>query len=479
MWKTAVVVIVLAISVGAVIAQSGEPGAPGVGDSFYPLLGGGGYDVEHYTLDVSVDMDEQTIEGVATLDITAAQDLSAFNLDFVGLEISALTIDGVDADFTHERRELTITPPEVIAAGDRFTAVIAYSGEPNPIRELSLGGARIGWNFGDGYVYTVSETNGSATWYPVNDHPIDKATYTFNITVPAPYIVAANGVLTETVEDGDQITYTWEMAQPMASYLTTVNIDTFVVDAYEEDGVRIRNYFPSSVAANAERVFALQDEMVAYFSEIFGAYPFDEYGAVVTRANLGFALETQTLSIFGLGVAQSDPGDAEEVIAHELAHQWFGNSVSPAEWDEIWLNEGFATYASWLWFEHSQGADAMTEITAQIMDFLSGDYFRREGLRDEDVQRQLARILPPGKPQAADLFNGGMYIRGAMLLHALRLTIGDEDFFAVLPAYYERFQHANATTADFITVAEEISGEDLGAFFDLWLYAEITPPLPE
>ena len=476
-----IVIVVLALSIGAVNAQEsvGEPGSEGIGDAFYPLLGGGGYDVQHYTLDVAVDMEAERIDATATLDITATQDLSAFNLDLYRLDISSITIDGAAAEFTRDGRELNITLPEGIAEGASFTAVITYGGEPNPIRELSLGGVGIGWNFERDFVYTASETNGSATWYPVNDHPADKATYTFIITVPAPYVVAANGVLQDTVADGDQITYTWEMAEPMASYLATVNIDHYVVDAYEDNGVSIRNYFPASVADDATRVFAAQDEMVAYFSEIFGDYPFEQYGAVLTRANIGFALETQTMSLFGVYIADGSPQDGEEVIAHELSHQWFGDSVSPAQWDDIWLNEGFATYASWLWFEHTQGASTMNDITSNIMGYLSGEYFRQQGMSETQITQELARIAAPGKPQDDDLFNGGVYVRGALTLHALRLTVGDEAFFEILQTYYDRFKYGNASTTDFVNVAEEVSGQNLGELFDAWLYAPQTPELPE
>jgi len=355
---------------------------------------------------------------------------------------------------------------------------VAYNGTPGAILERSIG-ATIGWQFGNGYVYTASETNGSATWYPVNDHPSDKATYTFRITVPDPYLVAANGVLSEVIDAGSKSTYVWEMEQPMASYLATVNIDTFVVDAYEANGASIRNYFPERVASRAERVFAQQDEMVAFFTEIFGEYPFEEYGAVLTQAPLGFALETQTMSLFGMNVANGSPGDAEEVIAHELAHQWFGNSVSPAQWEDIWLNEGFATYASWLWFEYSLGESTITEYVASVYDFLSGEYFRREGLSETEIERQINRYVAPGLVQQNDLFNGGVYVRGALVLHALRLTVGDEAFFEILQTYYDTYRYGNASIADFIAIAETVSGQELDEFFDGWLYTQAIPALPE
>lgn len=470
LYRCVVIFVICLIGVGAVYAQT--PGAEGAGDPYYPELGGGGYDIEHYTLDVEVDMEAAAIAGVATIAAQATQDLSAFNLDLAGLDVNTITVDGVDADFTHEGRELTITPVEPIAEGAAFEVVIDYGGEPRGYAEPSLGGARIGWNFRNGYVYTASETSGAATWYPVNDHPSDKATYTMRITVPQPYVVASNGVLTETIESGDRITYVWEMAQPMASYLGTVNIDTFSVQEYEaENGVQIRNYFPDTIANRAERVFALQDEMLVFFSDLFGDYPFDAYGAVVTRAQLGFALETQTLSLFSAGVAMGGASAAETVIAHELAHQWFGNSVTPTTWRDIWLNEGFATYASWLWYEHTAGADALNEYAREVYNFFGG------GQGSGAILRQLMGFSPPGDPPPDALFNQGVYMRGALTLHALRLTVGDDDFFEILRTYYDRYQHSNAATPDFIAVAEEISGMELDEFFAGWLYAQRIPKI--
>ena len=197
--------------------------------------------------------------------------------------------------------------------------------------------------------------------------------------------------------------------------------------------------------------------MVDFYSDTFGPYPFDVYGTLVIDTDVGTALEAQTLSIFGRDMLD------EATVAHELAHQWFGNSISVADWGDIWLNEGFATYAEGLWIEHTEGAAALAEWAQEI-------YREVADAGDE--------LTPPGNPAATDLFNAGVYYRGALVLHALRLQIGDEAFFDLLRTYYDRFQGGNARTSDFISVAEEISGQDLQDFFDGWLYADQLPPIP-
>jgi aminopeptidase N len=272
-------------------------------------------------------------------------------------------------------------------------------------------------------------------------------------------------VLTETTDNGETTTFVFEARDPMASYLATINIDEFDIETSQaENGIPIRNYFPSGLAEDYRRPFAHQDEMLAYFSDIFGPYPFEVYGALVIDKEFGAALETQTLSIFSIAMLDSSgrsPG--EEVVAHELAHQWFGDSVSVGDWSDIWLNESFATYAQVLWLEHTRGRQALDE---RIRDMYRVVISNRDSMS------------PPGEPTADGLFNLGVYYWGALCLHALRLEVGDEAFFQILKTYHERYKGGNARTADFIAVAEEVSGKELSAFFDNWLYSEDVAPIP-
>ena len=345
-------------SVPPTLASEAKSGAPGLGDLLYPGFGNGGYDVQHYGLDLTVsDVGTGTLTGVTTIEAEATEDLSSFNLDFVGLTVEDIAVNEQPAAFSRNGQELTITPAMPLQAGEIFTVEVTYSGAPEQIESVALP-VLTGWVTFDGGSYVVSEPDGAATIFPVNDHPLDKATYSFRVTVPKPFEVAANGVLAETIDHGDTTTFVWKARDPMASYLATVNIGDFDVETEDgPNGIPIRNYYAAGLEEDIREPFARQAEMLALYSEIFGPYPFEVYGSVVMDAEIGGALETQTLSIFGVDVINlEDIPRTEQIVAHEAAHQWIGNSVSLADWSDIWLNESFATYAEGLWVEHTTGA---------------------------------------------------------------------------------------------------------------------------
>jgi aminopeptidase N len=442
-----------------------QPGAAGAGDSLYPNLGNGGYDVQHYTLDLTVnDVATGDLSGQTVIDARTTQTLSSLNFDFIGFEIQGITVNGQPAEFERGRQELSVTPSSPLAENESFTVEVRYRGAPGEMDSIAIP-IQTGWITFDGGSFVLSEPDGAASFYPVNDHPLDKASYTFRVTVPDPYEVAANGVLTETIANEGTTTFVFEAREPMASYLATVNIDEFDLETSQsENGVPIRNYFPTGSPEAMRRPFERQGEMIDYFGEIFGAYPFEVYGALVIDTAFGAALETQTMSIFSK--AMIDPNElegSESVVAHELAHQWFGDSVSLADWRDIWLNESFATYAQGLWTEHTRGSEALNQWVREIYAY---------------VLENRQSMTPPGEPTAERLFNAGVYYWGALGLHALRLEVGDETFFEILQTYHERFKGGNASTADFIAVAEEVSGKELSAFFDSWLYSENLAPIP-
>ena len=443
-----------------------DAGASGLGDSLFPGFGNGGYDVEHYTLDITVnDVSTSDLIARTTIEAKATQTLSSFNLDFLGFEISNISIDDIAADFERDGQELTVTPSTLLEENQSFTVTIQYSGSPDRYVSKSLP-FQTGWVTFEEGSYVLSEPDGAASFFPTNDHPLDKASYTFRVTVPEPFEVAANGILTETVDNGDTNTFIFEARNPMASYLTTINIDEFDIETMEsESGTPIRNYYATGLPEEVREPFARQGEMLSYFGGLFGPYPFEVYGSLVIDAQLGAALETQTLSIYGLDMIDPTSAESSElVVAHELAHQWFGDSVSVADWKDIWLNEGFATYAEGLWVEHRDGRDALD-------DWVKSRYLALVGMREG--------VTPPGRPNARNLFNGGVYYWGGIALHALRLEVGDEVFFEILRTYHARYKGSNATTDGFIGVAEEVSGKDLQTFFDNWLYSEKIQPIPE
>lgn len=460
------VVFSICISIGSVSAQDGEPqtGSSGLGDSYFADIGNGGYDAEHYTIDLTWDDQTNKIAGSTTVRAKANVDLSGFNLDFLGFEIEHVLVDGEDAVFTREARELVITPETPLRQDETFEVIVSYSGVPGAGVEDFYDVFARGWMRYPTGVYVASEPDGSAYWYPVNDHPLDKATYTFIITVPDAYTAAANGHLVDVVDNPDPTTtFTWEARDEMASYLATVNIAEFVQQtAVGPNDLPIRYFFPVDEAEQLIKTFATFPEIIAYFESLLGEFPFQTAGAVVADTRLSFALETQTLILFGKDIAVGRTS-AEVVIAHELAHEWFGNSVSLAQWKDIWLNEGFATYLSMLWIEHSRGQAAM---------------LREMNTYYTVIAAQTRQATAPANPPQDNLFNDGVYLRGAWTLHVLRLTVGDRVFFDILRAYYDRFKYGNATTTDFISIASEVSGQDLNDLLQAWLFDEKVPAKP-
>lgn len=440
---------------------------PGLGDSLYPNFGNSGYDVQRYILNLTVDMPSSEItEGVAIIQATATNDLPSLNLDFIGFEISDVSINLEPVEFSRNGQELTLIPAETIPAGTPIEIVVHYSGVPEQITSVAIP-VPTGWVIAENRVFVLSEPDGAANFYPVNDHPLDKAAYTFRVTVPDPYEVAANGSFHRALENRDNTTtYTFYANYEMASYLTTITIGDFdIEESTSPDGAPIRNYFAASLNDAERQLFARQGEMLDFYADLIAPYPFDVYGVVVMDVPVGTALETQTLSIFGIDqISVEDIEGTEAVVAHELLHQWFGNSVSVADWSDIWLNEGFATYGEALWLEHDLGSEALDEWVTAVY---------------QSVAASVDFISPPGQPSADDLFNDGVYSWGALALHALRLEIGDDAFFELLRTYYDRYQFGNASTDDFIAVAEEISEQELQEFFENWLYSDTLADIPQ
>lgn len=435
----------------------GEPGAPGVGDPYFPGLGNGGYDVDHYTLELQWLPEDGSLAGTTTIEATATQDLTAFDLDLAGLDVTSVTVDGEAAAVVRDDRELVITPASAIGDGTTFTTVVSYAGQPRPLRD-GTDLFEVGWQTDGREAYVVSEPAGASTFFPVNDHPTDKATYTFEVTAPADQVVAANGLLTGQ-EDvaGGQRRWTYEARDPMASYLVQIAIGDYeLVDGGTFGNVTIRHAFHRSVADAARVTASRTAEMIDVLDDVFGPFPFEVYGVLVVDEPLGFALETQTLTIIGTDVATAGRG-ADGILLHELAHQWVGNTVSPATWQDIWLNEGFATYSEWLWSERTGGPSAASQARAA----------GRSGGLD----------LPPGDPGNGELFDRTVYRRGGMALQALREAIGDGAFFTVLGRWVAEHRYSTASTADFVALAEEVSGRSLADLFQRWLYDDVLPSL--
>ena len=446
------------------VAAPGDPasprygeGADGAGDPYFPLAGNGGTDVLHYDLDLDYTPPaagaplEGNLEGVATIDVVATADLDRFNLDLRGLTATEVTVDGKSMAFDQTDNELVITPRPKLKSGQEAQVVVTYGG--TTVRPTDIEDALYGWVTTADGAMVVSEPDGSATWFPVNDHPTDKSSYTFDITVPEGLVAVANGLLTGSTTADGKTTWSWDAPDPMAAYLATATVGNFTLNEYTApNGTPIIDALDADRPPSAYADLALTGEMLTFFEGLYGEYPFNSYGAIVDDDSVGYALETQTRSFFSRNAR-------EGTIAHELAHQWMGDHVSPERWADIWLNEGWATYSEWMWDEY-RDRDTAAETFDEFM-----------SLPADDPEWDFV----VADPQPLGLFARPVYDRGAATLHALRVKIGDDAFFELAQTWVERFGGGTASTQDFADLSEEISGQDLDAFFEVWLY---TPEKP-
>ncbi len=437
----------------ALARADAAPGSAGLGDSFFPAAGNGGYEVDHYDLRLRYHPRDRRLVARARITARATAELSAFNLDYAGPAIESVRVNGVRAAHRRGGRELTVTPSAALAPGAAFTVEVSYAGRPRPITDAD--GSREGWFETDDGAVAVQEPRGAISWYPSNDTPTDKATFELRITVPRGLKAISNGSLERIRRHGRRHTFRWREQAPMATYLATVAIGRFKLDRRPIRGRESVIAVDPRLVADSRRVLGKTGRMLDLFEQLFGPYPFAEIGAIVDRAGfVGYALETQTRPFY-----PDTPGPL--LHAHEIAHQWFGDSVGLARWQDIWLNEGFATWAEWRWDEQRGG-----KSTARHFAELLRAPARRTELWDP----------PPATPGGpAELFATSTYERGAMCLEALRQRVGDDIFYATLTAWATEHRHATGTTEQFIALAEARAGRQLDDLFQTWLYAPGKP----
>ncbi len=454
----------LAVSAAGCVSGSGpgadRTGGPGAGDPYFPKSGNGGYDVTHYALDLAYEPRARRLTGTATIDARATQDLAALNLDLQGLDVEDVTVGGTDARWSREGQELTVRPRDALDRDQRFRVVVRYSGTPETITDPD--GSEEGWLPTADGALALGQPTGSMAWFPGNHHPSDKATYGITVTVPKGLRAVSNGELAGEETKGGRTAYRWRVGEPMASYLATVAIGAYETDRTRTpDGLPVYTAVDPAQAAASRAVLERIPEVVAWGERIFGPYPFASAGAVVDRPeDVGYALETQNRPVF--------PGAPDILLlVHEIAHQWYGNSVTPRTWRDMWLNEGFATYAHWLWQEDHGGDTAQ-----ETFDLLyAGSYFP-----DAESNEALWAFPPAEPPDAAHISATPVYWRGAMVLHRIRRTVGDDAFFALLRGWAWTHRHGTADTADFTAYVEKSAPDkDFGRIWKDWLYGEGRP----
>ncbi|MBO1329672.1 M1 family metallopeptidase [Streptomyces sp. VRA16 Mangrove soil] len=436
-----------------------RPGAPGIGDPYYPTYGNGGYDVSHYDLRLKYRPTTGLLEGTATILATSTQDLSRFDLDF-GLTASEVRVNGKKATFAASGvQELEVTPAAGLPKGTPFTVVVKYAGKP---ADVQLWGFTSPQRTPDGIVF-ANEPEEAAWWFPSNDHPLDKATYDVSVAVPDGTQAISNGTLQSQVpQAGGWTRFNWRSAHPQATYLATLAIGKFDITTDKTaDGLPVINAYSKDLGANegaAKASVERTTEVAEWLESVYGKYPFEALGGYVPNVPSHFALETQTRPFYS--PAQFANGSNVSVVVHELAHQWYGDSVSVRGWKDIWINEGFARYSQWLWSE-KEG-----EGTAQEL----ADYAYAQHPADDAFW-----TVKPGDPGAENQFASAVYDRGAMAIQALRNAVGDKKFFAILKGWPQAHAYGNAQVSDFVSYAEKISGKQLDSLFDTWLYQPERP----
>ncbi|WP_062529225.1 M1 family metallopeptidase [Demequina rhizosphaerae] len=417
-----------------------------------------GFTVRLYDLELDYRVARNRLDGIATLTLLPTRDLDRIQLRLEGLRPSHVSVTGHKAVKWSQRGPLlVIKPREALPAGVHVDVEVRYSGNPRPLRGTW---GEVGWEELEDGVIVAGQPDGAPSWFPCHDSPGDKAAYRIAVTAEAPYTVVSNGALTSRSERSGRVTWVFEQREPMAAYLATVQIGRYERRELTDCSVPMTVYSPPLLRGRVAHDLERQPRMMELFQRLFGPYPFDAYAVVVTHDALEIPLEAQGLATFGANHMDGERG-SERLVAHELAHQWFGNALTVGLWRDIWLHEGFACYAEWLWSEASAGPSA---------DELARAAHARLAALPQD--------LVIGDPGPDLMFDDRLYKRGALTLHALRLTLGDDVFFDAVRDWTARCRYGTVETEDLLAALEAHAVADVRTLVSAWLDEPALPDLP-
>ncbi|MFG2129582.1 M1 family metallopeptidase [Streptomyces sp. NPDC048751] len=459
----------LASAVSVCLVAASAPVAPlGVGDRLFPHLGNPGYDVASYDLSFTYPgANDKPLQAVTTIDARTTTELERVNLDFAHGKVTSVEVDGESASFAGAGEDLVVTPVRPLAEGSRLRITVRHTSDPVSAKDRDGGWVRTA----DGLAM-ANQADAAHLVFPCNDHPSDKAMFTIRVTAPDGYTAVANGLPAGVDRDGGATTWTYRTQHPMATELAQVSVGrSSVLHRSGPHALPVRDVVPRKDRKALEPWLKKTPDQIAWMESKVGPYPFETYGLLMSDASTGFELETQTLSLFEKGLFTEPAYPAwyvESIMVHELAHQWFGDSVSPRTWSDLWLNEGHATWYEALYAQEKAKKPMEARMKAA---YGASDRWRAAG-------------GPPAAPKAPDpghkisIFRPNVYDGAALVLYALRQEIGHRSFEQLERAWVSRHRDATASTADFVALASTVSGHDLRGFFQDWLYAEKTPPMP-